>query len=147
MSNSSSSGEVKSEPPTPLGFCWVEVPVRDMERALKFYGEAFGWTPKEKGMSWYQIVENESKNLNGALRLVSEEDHVAGTASRHTMKPFIGLHSIRETLEKVKAAGGEIINPGEEIPGDMGFCGEFYDSERNVVGVWAKRMSLDEKKE
>ncbi|EGX45383.1 hypothetical protein AOL_s00170g90 [Orbilia oligospora ATCC 24927] len=137
------AGDSKLELPTPLGFCWVEIPVKDMKRALKFYGDAFGWTSQEQGEAWYQIVQNEFKNLNGALRLVTEEEHVAGTAARHTMKPFIGLHSIKEPLAKVKEAGGEIINPGEEIPGDMGFCGEFYDSERNVVGVWAKKMSLD----
>ncbi|KAK6508864.1 hypothetical protein TWF481_003630 [Arthrobotrys musiformis] len=137
------AGKTKSELPTPLGFCWVEIPVKDMKRALKFYGDAFGWTSKVENMGSYQIVENPFKNLNGALRLVTEEEHVAGTAARHTLKPFIGLHSIEEPLAKVKEAGGEIINPGEEIPGNMGFCGEFYDSERNVVGVWAMKMSLD----
>ncbi|KAK6516146.1 hypothetical protein TWF506_006056 [Arthrobotrys conoides] len=136
--------ESKPELPTALGFCWVEIPVKNMDRALKFYGDAFGWTTnQDHGMTSYQIVENEFKNLNGALRLVTEEEHVAGTAARHTMKPFIGLRSIKEPLAKVKEAGGEIINPGEEIPGNMGFCGEFYDSERNVVGIWAKKMVLD----
>ncbi|RVD80179.1 uncharacterized protein DFL_008084 [Arthrobotrys flagrans] len=141
------TGDYKPELPTPLGFCWVEIPVTDMERALKFYGDAFGWTGKAHGMPSYQIVENEFKNLNGALRLVTKEEHVAGTAARHTTKPFIGLRSVKEPLAKVKDAGGEIINAGEEIPGDMGFFGEFYDSERNVVGIWAMKMSLDEKKE
>ncbi|KAF3217136.1 hypothetical protein TWF191_008817 [Orbilia oligospora] len=103
------AGDSKPELPTPLGFCWVEIPVKDMKRALKFYGDAFGWTSHEQGEAWYQIVQNEFKNLNGALRLVTEEEHVAGTAARHTMKPFIGLHSIKEPLAKVREAGGEII--------------------------------------
>ncbi|KAK6532078.1 hypothetical protein TWF694_003240 [Orbilia ellipsospora] len=131
--------------PTPLGFCWVEIPVKDMQRALKFYSDAFGWVTKspEKPESPYQIVENPFKNLNGALCLVPEDDHVAGTATRTTIKPYLGLNSVQEALAKVKEAGGEIINGGEAIPGDMGYTGEFYDSERNVVGVYAMKLNLD----
>ncbi|KAF3910988.1 hypothetical protein AA313_de0201485 [Arthrobotrys entomopaga] len=137
---------VLSEPkPTPSGFCWIEIPVKDMQRALKFYGEAFGWvaTGAGKPESPYQIVENPFKNLHGALSLIPEDDHVAGTATRTSIKPYIGLNSVEEALAKVKEAGGEIINPGKPIPGNMGYTGEFYDSERNVIGIWASKLNLN----
>ncbi|KAK6343841.1 hypothetical protein TWF696_007497 [Orbilia brochopaga] len=129
--------------PTPTGFCWVEIPVTDMKRALKFYGDAFQWKCKSGDEQTYSIVENPFGNLNGALRKVTEEEHVVGTSTRVSIKPYIGLGSIKESLEKVKEAGGEIINPGEAIPGDMGFFADFYDSERNLIGIWSMKLSLD----
>ncbi|KAJ6260050.1 hypothetical protein Dda_5696 [Drechslerella dactyloides] len=139
----SKSPSAQEDKPTPTGFCWVEIPVTDMKRALKFYGDAFGWTSKHAEEATYKIVENSFGNLNGALYRVSEEAHVRGTPERVTVKPYIGLHSIKESLEKIKEAGGEIINPGEAIPGDMGYFADFYDSERNLIGIWAMKLSLD----
>ncbi|EPS36492.1 hypothetical protein H072_10017 [Dactylellina haptotyla CBS 200.50] len=136
--------ECTESKPTPTGFSWVEIPVKDMKRALKFYSDAFGWTPTntKDSTSPYHIIQNPFGNLNGALHQVSDENHVAGTATRPSILPYIGLNSIEEPLAKVKEAGGEIIVPGEEIPGGMGFFAHFYDSERNVVGIWAMKMSL-----
>ena len=121
-----------------------------MERALKFYSDAFGWTGKEHGIPSYQIVENQFKNLNGALRLVTEEEHVAGTAVRHTMKPFIGLHSIKEPLAKVKEAGGEIIksvltfsinlNPNQCILMIVSFSSLVL--ERRFLEIWGSSASF-----
>ncbi|KAF3916542.1 hypothetical protein ABW20_dc0102072 [Dactylellina cionopaga] len=128
--------------PTPSGFCWVEIPVKDMKRALKFYNEAFGWVAKSPSDMPYQIVENSFGNLNGALHLVTEDNHITGTDTRQTIKAYIGLNSIHEPLAKVKEAGGKIIVPGEAIPNDMGFTGEFYDTEDNVIGIWAMKLSL-----
>ncbi|KAF3940885.1 hypothetical protein ABW19_dt0210433 [Dactylella cylindrospora] len=133
----------KPSPPTPMGFCWVEVPVKDMARALKFYNEAFGWTASTEMDvgDWYIILSNPYKNLNGALRKVrGEEEHVVGTDKNHGVKAFIGLENINESLELIKKAGGEVIIPGTAIPSDGGFYAEFYDSERNVMGIWATKL-------
>ncbi|KAF3924529.1 hypothetical protein ABW21_db0203728 [Orbilia brochopaga] len=138
-----SSSQCSDGTPTPAGFCWIEIPVTDMERALKFYGDAFEWTSKNSGDHTYSIVENPFRNLNGALRKVTEEEHVAGTSTRVSIKPYIGVSSIKESVEKLKQAGGKIINPGEAIPGDMGFFADFYDSEHNLMGIWSMKLSLD----
>ncbi|EWC44380.1 hypothetical protein DRE_01206 [Drechslerella stenobrocha 248] len=141
--SNSSSGENTETKPTQHGFCWVEIPVTDTERALKFYGDAFGWTSSGGGEPDYIMFESPLGNINGALSKVSPEEHVAGTSDkRHSIKPYIGLSSIKESLEKVKEAGGEVISPGEAIPGDMGYYAHFYDSERNVIGIWAGKLSL-----
>ena len=47
----------------------------------------------------------------------------------------IGIDAIDESLKKVEAGGGSIVQPRTEIP-EMGAFAYFKDSEGNVVGLW-----------
>jgi hypothetical protein len=47
----------------------------------------------------------------------------------------IGVDAIDESLKKVEAGGGSIVQPRTEIP-EMGAFAYFKDSEGNVVGLW-----------
>lgn len=47
----------------------------------------------------------------------------------------INVPSVDEYLKKVKAAGGNIITPKQQV-GDMGLFAYVSDTEGNVIGIW-----------
>jgi predicted enzyme related to lactoylglutathione lyase len=50
----------------------------------------------------------------------------------------IGVDAIDDTLKKVEAGGGIVVQPRTEIP-NMGAYAYFKDSEGNVLGLWETR--------
>jgi uncharacterized protein len=47
----------------------------------------------------------------------------------------INVDSINDSLKKVEAGGGGVVQPRQEIPG-MGAFAYFKDTEGNVMGLW-----------
>jgi predicted enzyme related to lactoylglutathione lyase len=47
----------------------------------------------------------------------------------------VGVDAIDDTLKKIEAGGGSVVQPRTEIP-NMGAFAYFKDSEGNVVGLW-----------
>jgi predicted enzyme related to lactoylglutathione lyase len=47
----------------------------------------------------------------------------------------IGVDAIDDTVKKIEAGGGSVVQPRTEIP-NMGAYAYFKDSEGNVVGLW-----------
>ena len=47
----------------------------------------------------------------------------------------IGVDSIDDSMKKIEAAGGSVVQPRTEIP-DMGAFAYFKDTEGNVLGLW-----------
>jgi uncharacterized protein len=101
----------------------------DPQRAIKFYQDVFGWkAQKYEGQQDYYLVTtgpDTEVGINGAI----------------TRRPFpqpcvttIGVASLDETMAKITAAGGKILQPKMEIPmiGYLAYC---QDTEGTVFGV------------
>src|SRR5947209_144933 len=81
-----------------------EIPVDDPDRAEKFYGTVFGWTFNryEGAPQYYGLAATGDSNpgIDGALFQRTE-----GSATTITM----GVDSIEDALEQIKAAGGSVV--------------------------------------
>ena len=57
--------------------------------------------------------------------------------SKDTPTPVItiGVDAIDDTMKKIEAGGGTVVQPRTEIP-NMGAYAYFKDTEGNVVGLW-----------
>lgn len=116
-----------------------ELPVDDMERAQRFYLEAFGWTSlAPEGMEGeYEMAmtsetaedlkPSERGRIDGAFYRREEPD--AGTMVT------IKVDAIDDAVERVAAAGGEIVVEAHPVA-DLGFYARFRDSEGNLVSLW-----------
>jgi len=112
---------------------YFEIPVTDLDRAIRFYTAVFGFT-FEKTI----IDHNEMAlfPLSDALPGIS-----GGLAKGDIYKPtldgvvlYFHSDSIEKTLEKAIANGGEELYP-KTSNGELGFVAEFKDSEGNRIAL------------
>ena len=99
----------------PNSIVHFEIPADDIERAQKFYKQAFGWKISDPWKMKYFIVETKKKG----------EDGINGGLMQRKMpdQPFmnyVAVNSIDPFLKKVEAAGGTICMPRTEIGTGMG---------------------------
>jgi uncharacterized protein len=119
---------------------WFEVPITNMERAIKFYETVFGFKldrnqmgPLE--MAWFPWVEG-SNGAGGSL--VYQPDYykpsVDGTLIYFTA--FSG--DLSNELSRVEAAGGKILSGKKLIAEGYGFMALFLDTEGNRVALHSR---------
>ncbi|WP_259347459.1 VOC family protein [Gordonia amicalis] len=110
---------------------YVELTVTDMTAARRFYGDAFGWDFNDYGPGYAGIVGPGGAGSPevGGLAL--------GDSAPARGGPLVLLYSedLDATLEKVRAAGGEIVNGPYDFPGGRRF--HFTDPSGNELGVWS----------
>ncbi|UNI15654.1 hypothetical protein JDV02_002165 [Purpureocillium takamizusanense] len=146
--NSSSDNEF----PSAIGeFCWFEIPVHDVARAQKLYGDVFGWEFESEpwpcgkdGVVSYHLFHSRGKALHGAFNLLEEgheaTKHAGGGKQEATPPlPSFVVEECDAALEKVKSHGGAMQCPKTEIPRDRGFYARFTDTEGNVIGIWSRK--------
>lgn len=108
---------------------YIEFEVTDMEQAKRFYEAAFGWKFNDYGPG-YAGIQKQGGGEIGAPQLSSE---VAPGG------PLVVLYSndLDQSLEAVKAAGGQITKEPFEFPGGRRF--HFKDPSGNELAVWSER--------
>ena len=106
----------------------------DLERAKRFYGEAFGWRFEAWGPPGFYMIDagggSEQRplgSLQGRRELI-EGERMTG------FECTVAVPDIKAAEARVRAAGGAIILPRTVIPtvGELFF---FRDTEGNVAGA------------
>jgi predicted enzyme related to lactoylglutathione lyase len=112
---------------------WFEIPVKDLERAMKFYETAFDLklSPEEMGsmkMAMFPFAQD-ARGASGALiKGESYEPSHSGTVVYFT------VDSIEETLMRINGAGGKTFMPKTGI-GQYGFIAQYEDTEGNRLAL------------
>ena len=116
-----------------------EIHVDDMERAMKFYGDVFGWTFEDyseyAGMPYFGAVtgDDQQMGINGALmqrKSAPPELNQALNGFACTM----GVEDYDSTEAKILKSGGKVALPKYALPG-MAWQGYYLDTEGNIFGV------------
>jgi predicted enzyme related to lactoylglutathione lyase len=110
-----------SDAPTPSGspevgdFSWHELATTNHEAAYGFYQELFGWEKTEAmGMGEegvYQMYGRKSGPLGGMYNKSSE------MPGPPFWLYYVKVQDVHQTVEKVKANGGQVLNGPMEVPG------------------------------
>lgn len=109
-------------------FCHIEIPAPNLEGAVKFYTELFGWKTEPMG-STYVFYQNDSvgggfdadmKVSDGGCNLVIEVD------------------DINAKLKEIEAAGGKTVKAKEAIDEGYGYVASFLDINGNRLSLWSK---------
>ena len=120
----------------PNAIVHFEIPADDVQRAKKFYEDAFGWKISDPWNMNYFLVETRAEGevgINGGLM-----------SRQNPGQPFmnyINVDSIEEACKKVEDAGGAIILPKREIGQGMGWIAAFKDTEGNILGFTRLRKN------
>ena len=120
-----------------------ELPVDNIDRAKKFYKEAFDWTTEDVPNMDYVIVRTAEVDEN---RMIKEVGAINGGmfkregAGETVNSPSfaVSVENIDEAVKKIKNAGGLIFKEKSPV-GDMGFIAYFKDTEGNILSVWQNK--------
>jgi predicted enzyme related to lactoylglutathione lyase len=115
---------------------WFEIPSVDLDRAQKFYETIFD----------LQLIVMDMPNIKMRMFPLDDMMGVGGAVvdsggfhkPSATDGPLIYLNGnpdVQHILDKVTAAGGQIIVPKTEISPEYGFMAVFVDTEGNRIGL------------
>ena len=109
--------------------CWVQLSTDDVDTAVSFYGDLFGWSAGEP-----------SEEYQGYRMFFRDDEPVAGLVptpdgSHPTWTVFLATPDLAGTVERAVAAGGRVLV--EPMPvADLGSFAELADPAGAAVGAW-----------
>ena len=97
--------------------CWLEIPVKDVARAQKFYSDVFGWNTTLGEMASAAAGSStihfftKGDSLHGAFHIMDEGCHLFNVDEADSKKlPLLTtlcVLNIEETLKKIEELGGK----------------------------------------
>ncbi|MCX7878031.1 MAG: VOC family protein [Ignavibacteria bacterium] len=114
------------------GLNWFEIPVKDFDRAMKFYSEILGseLTLWEMGSMKLGIFPSDREGVSGAILYGEGEPSDKGTIV------YLNCDGILdEVISRVEKAGGKVIQPKTQVTDDIGYIAIITDTEGNKVGL------------
>jgi len=119
---------------------WFEIPVADMKRAQHFYEQVFDVNIQleEFGktmMGWFPWPgDPQARGAGGSL--VYNPAHY--NPSDNGVLIYFSTKEITAELDRVKAAGGSVLQEKTLIREDVGFMALFLDSEGNRIALHSR---------
>lgn len=118
---------------------WFEIPVTDMNRAMKFYNHVFGTELSiqnlgELNMAFFPM----SDTSNGAGGSLVESSNYY-TPSHEGTLVYFSCEDLDNELTRAEEAGGTILQAKTEISPEYGYMGLFEDSEGNRVALHSNK--------
>ena len=112
---------------------WVDVPVKDLNRAMKFYKAVLANDVSKVEMPGMEFAVLDHQDGNGGC-LVPGGDQISSTGG--VLVYFNADGRIRAAAAEVETNGGKIVEPVHSI-GPHGFRAILLDSEGNRVALHA----------
>lgn len=114
---------------------WVEIPVLNFARAKEFYSRIFDFEMFEETMDSCRMgflpMDRESRGVGGAI--VQGNGYIP---TSHGAKVYLnGGKDLNTVLNRVLAAGGEIITKKTKITDELGYFAVFEDTEGNHISL------------
>ncbi|WP_271766173.1 VOC family protein [Aquimarina algiphila] len=112
---------------------YFEIPVTDIDRAIKFYKSVFNFTFER------EVID---KNEMALFPFLDENAGISGALAKGKIyKPtndgvviYFKTENIDKTLRMSIESGGQLLYP-KTSNGDLGFVAEFEDSEGNRIAL------------
>ena len=113
---------------------WFEIPVRDIDRAQRFYESLLGTTLRREAMGpqTLAVFPYGEAGVGGCLLAGAAAPQ---PATHGTLVYLDAQPSLDAVLARVESAGGRVTTPKVQLPGDMGCFAHITDSEGNRVGL------------
>lgn len=116
---------------------WFEIPTTDLERATKFYETILEIKLIPMEMPDFKMrmfpVADMMNDIGGAL--VQQLDFYKCSATDGALIYLNANPDVQLVLDRVKAAGGQVVVPKTQISKEYGYMGVFIDTEGNRVAL------------
>jgi uncharacterized protein len=113
--------------------CYLEIPAITAEASADFYRGIFGWTTRKRGDG--ALAFDDAGGVSGTW--VKESDRTPGEQTR----VYIMVDDIRDSLEKIQAAGGRVVTPRTDIAPGSGAFAVFVDPAGAEFGLYEEPRS------
>jgi len=117
--------------------CWTDIPVTNLDRAIKFYSAVLGKEVRklsEGGME-YGLLSHEEQNASGCLCIRSDSGGVDNTPSANGPLIYLSVEGrLDEAVEAARANGGKVLRARQQI-GEHGLRAVIIDSEGNRIAL------------
>jgi uncharacterized protein len=119
---------------------WFEIPVVNMERAMKFYETVLDikLSRNQMGpldMAWFPWID-EGKGSAGSL--VCHPDFYKPSTDGVLIYLTTQAGDMRIELDRIESAGGKIIQPRKLIAEGYGYMAVFIDTEGNRIALHSR---------
>ncbi len=116
---------------------WFEIPATDLDRATRFYETIFGVSLAVMDMPNIRMrmfpINDMMTQVGGAV--VDSGGFHRPSATDGPLIYMNGNPDLQLVLDKVEAAGGQILVPKMEISPEYGYMAVFLDTEGNRIGL------------
>tara|TARA_R110000868_G_scaffold227035_1_gene479992 strand:- start:1187 stop:1552 length:366 start_codon:yes stop_codon:yes gene_type:complete len=114
---------------------WFEIPVTDMNRAVKFYEKVFSISISlndlgEFKMGWFPF---DAAKSGAPGSLVQNSNYIPSDTKGPLL--YFSCKDLSDELSHITAAGGTVLQEKTEIGGGHGFMALFIDSEGNRIAL------------
>jgi predicted enzyme related to lactoylglutathione lyase len=119
---------------------YFEIPATKMDRAQKFYAEAFGWSMSPVPQMEYSMIAASELDKNGMSTEVGAISGGMGKKGGQLKHPVIHIQvdDVDKALVKIEELGGKVLQKKTPM-GEGMFYAYFEDTEGNVLGVWGMK--------
>ncbi|MFC4126352.1 VOC family protein [Nocardia rhizosphaerae] len=122
-----------SVPRRPGDPTWVDLYTADLDRAIAFYGELFGWTAEHGGPEFggYTTLFKDGKAVAGAMSRMPDP----GDPYPDRWTVYLASPDAAATVERASSGGGNVFVEPMAV-GDLGTMAVLADVGGVGVGVW-----------
>jgi len=115
---------------------WFEIPVIDLDRAIKFYETILGAAPQKWDMEGMEmaVLPMEGDGVGGALC----KGEWYKPSQEGSLVYLNGGDDLNAVLNRVEGAGGKVVMPKTKITDEIGFFAIFIDIEGNRMALHSK---------
>lgn len=118
---------------------WFEIPVLNFERAKEFYSRIYNFEMQESTMNAFRMgflpMERDSQGVGGAI--VQGNGYIPSALG---VRIYLnGGEDLQHVLDRVIAAGGEVIQHKTKINDEIGYFAVFEDPEGNHISLHSSK--------
>ena len=117
--------------------CWTDIPVTNLDRAIKFYSAILGKQVQKLsggGMN-YGLLPHEEQNASGCLCIRADSGGVDNRPSANGPLIYLSVEGrLDQAVEAARANGGKVLRARQKI-GEHGFRAVVIDSEGNRIAL------------
>jgi len=121
--------------------CWTDIPVANLDRAIKFYSAVLGGEVKKlelEGLA-YGLLPHEEQSASGCLCLRGDSLGETNEPSRNGPLIYLSVDGrLEEAVQAARANGGKVLQDRQSI-GPHGFRALVVDSEGNRIALHSSR--------
>jgi len=116
-------------------FCWIDIPVIDLDRSIQFYAGLLSAPVQKISEHGFEfgLLPHEDENVSGCLSVMSDRK-----PSQNGPLVYLNVEGqLDKAIENAKKYGGTILKAKEQI-GPYGNRAIILDTEGNAVALYSK---------
>jgi uncharacterized protein len=119
-----------------LNAVWIEIPVKDLDRAMKFYQTVFELSPTEIGDEGVRVTTTLTNGDGKSAGISLNKTANFEPMDKGTLVYLDAGEDLTDHLNRIEPAGGKIVEKKTSM-GAAGWYATFLDTEGNIFALYS----------